>query len=352
MSVLAALELAGATTALVALPLAPALRELLYRADAAPLPTRCDEGDIRSFARSFRARIAPAMPLLAEAAERGETLTTLLEDGTRALVVGGRGACEGPVPADLAMLCASDVYIPAESRFLRELYVHGKLFAGHDSVFRALLVEGDAELSERAIVLRWMHAQGRLSAGAHSQFHGRLSADGDIQLALGCRFERVSAKVIVTGMGNGLPAQTRPVWAPGKSIIDQPMGRLRTAGDLHLAAGDGFCGHLISRRSIRIDEGVQVMGSMKSHGATWLGKGAQVHGAVVSESEVRVAGGCFIRGPLLCESDLIIGRNTQIGTPDSPTTVSAPRIQIASDAVLHGSIWAREHGEVQEQVQE
>ncbi len=345
MSVWGAIGLLGATTTLAGLPLAPALWELRHRTDAAPLPTRNDEGDVRAFARSFRTCLAPMLPLLAAAEANRETLPASLPDGTPAMLVGVPGCLDTFSTMNSALLCAEDAFIPAGSRLLRELYVRGRLVGARDVVMRAALVEGDTELGEGAIVLRWLHTEGRLAADAGAQLYGRISAGREIQLAPGCRFERMSAKTIICGAEHAPSRRRVPA---GRSIVDLAIGRLRTIGDLHLGPGDGFQGHLVSMRSVRIDGGVRVLGSTKSHRATWLGDGAEVHGALVSGEDAYIASGCFVDGPLLCERTLTIGPGSEIGTQDSPTTISAPRIRIAPGAVLHGTVWAREYGAVEE----
>ena len=117
-------------------------------------------------------------------------------------------------------------------------------------------------------------------------------------------------------------------------------------GEVHLATGDVVQGHIVALGRVRVDEGARVTGSIKSHALVQLGCSVEVHGAITSVKRLSIAERCFVRGPLLCEGDVTIGTGTQIGSPDAPTTVSAPRIRIAPGAVVYGTLWAREFGEV------
>jgi hypothetical protein len=77
-----------------------------------------------------------------------------------------------------------------------------------------------------------------------------------------------------------------------------------------------------------------------------LGGSVEVHGAITSSGRIEVAERCFVRGPVLCENEVVIGTGTQVGSPDCPTTISAPRIRLAPGAAVYGTLWARESGEV------
>lgn len=347
MSFFAPVILTAATTAMAALPLAPAILEFIRREDATPLPTRTDDGDIRSFASSFRRYIDPLVPELDAAASARETRTITMPDGAPGLLLGTRGACDfAGRTVEQVVLCTQDAFLPPQVSFTRDLYVRGRLVGGADNVLRAALVEGDASLGDRTTLLRWLHAKGNLNAGRNCRLFGRVSADSAIFIGYGCRFERMSAPAIVAALEELPPYLQRLQNTGDRSIIDRRFGRLRVNAEVHLATGDDVQGHIVAQGTVRIDEGARVTGSIKSHEQVRLGGSVEVHGAITSIGRIEMSERCFVRGPVLCESDVAIGTGTQIGSPDAPTTVSAPRIRIAPGAVVYGTLWAREAGEV------
>jgi cytoskeletal protein CcmA (bactofilin family) len=339
--------LTAVTTALAALPLAPAVREFMRREDAAPLPTRSDDGDVRSFANSFRRYLEPLLPQLDDAACARETRAVTTPDGTPALLLGSRGACDfAGRTVDQVVLCAQDAFLPPQVSFTRDLYVRGRLVGGADDILRAALVDADASLGDRTTLLRWLHVQGSLTAGSNCQLFGRVSAGRAIFLGFGCRFERVSAPAILSALEE-IPAYLQRLQNTGdRSTIDRRYGRLRVNGEVHLATGDVVQGHIVALGTVRIDAGARVTGSVKSHATVRLGGSVEVHGAITSSGRIDLAERCFVRGPVLCEDEVVIGTGTQVGSPDSPTTISAPRIRLAPGAVVYGTLWARESGEV------
>ena len=106
-------------------------------------------------------------------------------------------------------------------------------------------------------------------------------------------------------------------------------------------------GNIIVTGSIQVDERTRIFGSAKSNGDIHLREQAEVQGSLVSTRTIHIASNCSVKGPLLAENEIIIGAGTQIGTPGSPTTVSAPRIRVSPDCVIHGTLWARVEGRVE-----
>jgi predicted acyltransferase (DUF342 family) len=128
--------------------------------------------------------------------------------------------------------------------------------------------------------------------------------------------------------------------------MEMRLGRVRSNGDFHLRDSDAFQGHIVAAGRVAIEDNVIVVGSIKARTDMEIGSGTQVEGTVVSRGHMSIGGRCYIKGPVMCEEELVIGPGTQIGTPASPTTVSAPRIRICPGALVCGTLWAREAGEV------
>jgi predicted acyltransferase (DUF342 family) len=124
------------------------------------------------------------------------------------------------------------------------------------------------------------------------------------------------------------------------------LGRVRSGGDFYLRDSDTFQGHIVATGRVAIGDSVLVLGSVKARKEVEIGSGTLVEGTVVCRGRMSIAQRCYIKGPVLSEQEIVIGADTQVGTPASPTTVSAPRIRIAPGARVYGSIWARETGEV------
>jgi cytoskeletal protein CcmA (bactofilin family) len=228
---------------------------------------------------------------------------------------------------------------------MRELYVRGDAQIANDSLVRAALIEGAAMLGERTSIMRWIYSTGDLEAGVGSRLFGRAASDGSITLAHGCQFERLRAKTICAG-AQSVAASQPDEGRPRSSLIDMRLGRVRSNGDFHLRDSDVFQGHIIAAGRVAIEGNVLVFGSVKARTDVEIGSRTQVQGTVVSGGHCSIADHCFLKGPVMSEGEIVIGTGTQIGTPDAPTSVSAPRVRIAPGAVVCGSITAREGGEV------
>ncbi len=348
--VLAPAALAALTGSMVALPLTPAVLEILRRKDAGPLPARKDDGNIRNFARSMRRYIAPLREPLAVCAQSGAIQESCLGDGSYALVV-GQGGDYGASDEKIQtlILFAQSVSLSHRMIFLKDLYAAGDLYGGRQIIFRAVLAEKDVFLGEETLVARWLHSEGSVFAGRGSTLYGRLSAETAAALSTGCKFERVCAPVIVTA-ANAL--QRRGHQADGTvrefHIQQGRLGRSRIRGDIHFHPGEMFLGNIIATGAVRIDEKTRILGSAKAGTHIQLGTGAEVEGSLVSSGRIDVGPECLIRGPVLADKEIVIASGVQIGSPDSPATVSAPRIRISSGSRVYGTLWARLEGRVEE----
>lgn len=345
----APLALVAATGAMVALPLTPALLEVRSRQDAAPLPTRTDDGNIRNFANAFRSYIEPVKTMLATCVERGSVHQAKLRDGVDAILIGAPTECAFATnEVNAVVLCGGDeVHLPSDTIFSRDLYCSGILFGGDNDVYRAILAESDVFLGSNTTVLRWMHAEGAIRVGSGSAIFGRTSSEKAIQFGSGCRFERVHARTVAFGGSDLAPQQARANIYGKRSIMDVRLGRLRVRGDFHLSAGELLEGHIIASGGVRIEDCARIAGSAKSRKDIHIGENTELHGTVVSGGDLHIARGCFLRGPVIAEGEIYIGAGTQIGSPESLTTVSAPRIRIAHGVVVHGTVWARTSGTVE-----
>ena len=324
---------------MLALPLVPSLTELHRRRDAAPLPTRSDDGKIENFAQSMREYMAPLAAL-------DDASACALRDGVQGRVLRMEDIPELPgTPVEVPVFAPHSLVFPVPVCFARELYVRGNLQIANDSLLRAVLVEGDAALGERTSVVRWIHVAGDLDAHCEAQLFGRASAAGSITLRRGCTFERLRASSIHAGTNRAPIYEISPVWK-GKSLVDMRLGRVRSNGDFHLRDSDAFQGHIVAVGRVAIEDNVLVIGSVKARTDVEIGSGTHVEGAIVSRGRTTIAAQCYVKGPVLSEGEIVIGPGTQIGTPASPTTVSAPRIRLAAGAIVCGSVWAREAGEV------
>ena len=196
------------TTGWILLALAPAILEMRRKTDAEPLNVvRRSETDIRHFANGFREFLHRHFaPLLADCMESGVPVVGILEDGTpfRMLPEGREtapdlGTGSGDTQEQELTLACGNLHLPGKRAYLREIYAKGSLHAGEGSALRAALAEQSVYLGAGSTTFRWLHAGADIHADPDCRLFGRVSADRLIQLADGCRFERLHAPRIEFG---------------------------------------------------------------------------------------------------------------------------------------------------------
>lgn len=340
-SILAPLALTATTGALLALPLAPALRELRSKRDARPLITRKDDGRIGNFASSLRRR---CNELELRLFHNGYPLdnAVLSADETRVRIL-TRPPLERHVE-DL-VLCPNPIQLLDGFRSLGDFYAIDSVHCGASNVFRALMSESEIQLGDENQILRWIHAESALRTGKRCLLFGRASSSESIALSTDCTFERIHAPLIYTS-SDASQLSLRIESDPFSKLAHSGIGRMRVHDKVHLSCGQQHRGDLVSTKTLMMDEESSVLGSVKANGEIRLNERASVDGSLVGTKAIHIGPGCFVKGPVISEQEIHIGTGTQIGLAGSATTISAPRIYLSPGSVLHGTVWARVEGRV------
>jgi len=339
MPLLQPLALFAATGALAALPLAPALGELRRSRDAAALPIRRDDDNIRNFADTFRAF---SRVHLERADQQFSDCSALIfhKGEYRRFLNNDDETIRG------VLLSKTDLSLGRGMVFSDDLYCAGTLIGGARNVYRSVLGEEDVCLGEGSQVLRWLHAGGSVSLGPDCRLHGRASAEFIIYLRPGCTFRRMHATVVaaIRDELERKPSRHTPVSGGGDLGVSRFPGRLD--GYFYLPAGAVHEGSVIARGKALLGAASHLRGNLKAHGTVQVSEQAEIDGSLVGTSSIYLAEDCFVRGPIISEKKIVVAAGAQIGSPESLTTISAPAISLAPGAIVHGTVWARDTGEV------
>ncbi|HVH86241.1 MAG TPA: hypothetical protein VM912_05920 [Terriglobales bacterium] len=262
-SILAPLALTASTGALLALPIAPALREWMSKRDAGPLVTRKDDGRIENFADSLRSRCR-GLASSVDLARTSEATGFFEPAGTKIFLSTESGIWAGPKQIDVLVICAAPSQLPAGFLSTDNFYAKRTLRAGENSLFRALLGEEEIVLGDNSRILRWIHAESGLSVGHGCLLFGRASSNKALTLSAGCRFEQMQAPVIYTSSdAMEIPVRTEP--APFSKLAHAGIGRSRVHGKAHLTAGQQHRGDLVVTKTLVMEEDSSVLGSIKAN---------------------------------------------------------------------------------------
>jgi cytoskeletal protein CcmA (bactofilin family) len=324
----------------------PALMELFRPTDIAPLKVvDRSSGYVAYFARNFRQYLEKQTAALPREAQAGDFFG-LLPDGTQFLRVHKtadaltREAEEGT--QSRLVVVDTPLTLKGGETFLMEVYARAPLVGGPGAVYRAVYAEQELTLGDRSRVLRWAHAGGRMVVGAHSVLRGRITSDTAVMLSGDVVFERIGAPVIAVGA-----VQEPPPTPPSlPKAFKFPKGarrvgdHVRVEGDLDVPEGLRVTSSVVVSGRLRIGLGAIVEGSVKAHGDVDLADEAQVKGAVVTRTRLMTGTGAWIAGPAIAEERVRLGKNTLVGGPDLPATVSAPEVELATGATVYGQISA------------
>ncbi len=364
-----------ATVGLFLLPLLPALFEVFWPTDVAPLKVVQDyDNNPMHLDYGFRKYIATHDADI----KNTDNTTGTLSDGTPFNRIGEKNRLELDAARHTKLILSQHpLDLPGGKSFEAEVYSEQTIITGNHSFFRAILANETLSFGDYSTVLRWAHSEGAMEVGYGSVLYGRATSNQQIRLGIDCYFERIHAPVILCGKE---PAESSPPLAARMLLeeikhVKSKAGRRRLLeGDLDFPANHVFDGDIVAGSTATVGDNAHIKGSLKSNALNdivhylhttgalagnpagrarcELGNQVQLDGALISTHDLYIGKHCRILGPVVAENLLVIRTGTVIGTPDHPTTVTAPEIIIESGCIIFGSLWATKQGHIQSMVQE
>jgi cytoskeletal protein CcmA (bactofilin family) len=372
MALWAVFALTGATTALLGVPVAPALWELFKRGDATPLPTSHDDGKVTNLAEVLSSRLETLRPQL-QLCAASNTIARSHTDSMEVLLVGRSHFEIAPefTRALQAVMCSGSASIPAGQVIDADVHADSILHLQPQAALRAGVSLVDVILDREGLVLRWLHAVRSIDLHAGSAVYGRLSAGQSVHLEPGCMFQRIHSPQIHTVQSDDLHR------SPGAScdcVLTVPRchiceidsshqrenyelqdafvtsrRRIRHEGDFLVRSHQTLNADVIATGSVRFGPHSRFNGSTKSYKDMFVEEGACIHGSLVCGGTLCLGEHSSVTGPVMAEEDIVIASGARIGRPDALTTIAARNIKIATGCQLHGTVWARVRGLIEDQ---
>jgi cytoskeletal protein CcmA (bactofilin family) len=352
---LASIILFGMAIVWFSLPLVPTILEVRKRGAARPLSIdRANEGEIRHFAHTFKTFLESNFrgPSLRECIDQGMDLQGKLDDGTRYRVVPSSGERFAAATAETRsvpelIIFSAPTVLPAGLEFVHGVYAAEDIDCGSETLTRALYGARNVRLGEGAVVLRWIHVDKELVAGAGCALYGRASAEQAMRIGPGAEFERLYAPRIVFENGE--------IAAPANGSADTRLQLVKLQAtrmaehcyaidsDLDLPPDSLIRGDFVVRGAVRIGRNSRVEGSIKSQKGMSIQRGSTIQGSVIG-GELEIESDCRIRGPVAASGEIIIHTGCRLGEQMHPTSVTAPYILVDPGVLAFGTVWARERG--------
>lgn len=377
MSIFWSLLLILVTLSLFTLPLVPGLIEIVKKTDVKPLRVlQAYDSNPFHFAEGFRDYVRKQFGDIHSA----QNHNGLLENGTKYQLVGEKGIpnLDASSITTKLLLSAHPLTLPAGELFETEIYGAQAILTGERSHFRALLADGTLHIRDHCTVLRWAHSNGEMAVGRHSKLFGRATSNHTIVLGDMVQFERLHAPRILTTSLSSVAAPSPGVTLTRLGALNdikiQSGRRWVLSGSLDFPAEHSFDGDIVTGTTAIVGDHAHIIGSIKCNAhndvayhlqnsgiATRtdrpiarceIGNHVRIDGSVISSHDLTIGQHCQIFGPVIAEGTLVIGAGTVIGSPECPTTVTAPHIIIEGSCTVYGTLWAKESGLVRTTPQE
>jgi cytoskeletal protein CcmA (bactofilin family) len=137
--------------------------------------------------------------------------------------------------------------------------------------------------------------------------------------------------------------------APLLSLLNaQAWGKKgwRVKGQCQVPNAHHLVGPLVVLGPLEIGADCVIEGDIKAHGAVKIGPRSLVTGSVFSPRAISLSEGALVHGPVMSEDRIHLSAHCVVGRLTQPATVCARHIDAASGACVHGTLWARESGQL------
>ncbi len=167
----------------------------------------------------------------------------------------------------------------------------------------------------------------------------------------GSQFQKLGAPTVLLGIAASsrqalAKAPPSSPWVPPPQA--QPWGRhgWRIAGDCRIPDAHQVTGPLVVMGALTVGADCQLDGDIKAHGPVQVGPRSRLAGALFSEQPIRLQDDARVLGPVVSEVQIRLAPGVVVGTLEQPGTVSAPQLLAHAGAVVHGTVWASQSGQV------
>lgn len=194
----------------------------------------------------------------------------------------------------------------------------------------------------------WRHPIDRHALPAHLPARTQ-ALPASLQLAPGASFGQVQAQRLLLGSGPMPLAPDEPAlspWQPPASASPWGAAGWRIGQRLDIGAHRRVPGSLVVLGRLNMLGPGRIEGDLKVHKDLHLGAGVCVQGNLLGEGDIWLDTGCQVHGLVVTEGVLHLAPGVVIGTPGTPASVCARVIEVQGPVLVHGSVLAREGGQV------
>lgn len=333
-------------------PFIPGIIELYRPRDDHPLYVDQDYvRDPRFFGKSFRRLLM--QPEIFRAPVSMQTIQAKLSRMEQLEIADDKQLASNSHLAHL-LLVRGDLDLGDHAVLEKEVYVQGDTFIKHNVQFRAMACDGDLILGPSSRVVRWLDVNGNITAekganlGVSSACGQTLSLDADVE------FRRLFALPVRT-YGRGRPDAPRIVPPPPEEPEEQEKEKLENVeddldyvkGSLTLAENDQINRDLVVKGDLHAKEGAVFHGTVKVYGKTNFDKEVVVKGNLFCEGDIQLDEDCEVWGNVFCQSSVFLGKGCRIGQKGKVKSIIGKKaVTFSENVIVHGYVLTEGKGRV------
>ncbi|MCE5194229.1 MAG: hypothetical protein LLF28_02055 [Nitrospiraceae bacterium] len=311
---------------LIMIPFIPGIIEMLRPKDSDPLFIKMDyTKDPRYFGTAFKSLLKESLSDLKE----GNKDVRLSKD--EVVKISSSENIKRNTEVSTIIYFLGKLESEDNVKFDKEIYVADSVEIGANGIVRAIACDRDISLSENVNVIRWLDAEGKITAENGCDLGISSSCSKEFRIADNCRFKRILGSPVITfRKSNGRMSVSNKerhailVDDEKCTVIPENTETAKT---------------IIIKQDLLIKDNCIFRESVKAYGNIIIGKNVQISGNLFSEKSIDILEGSQIKGNVFSQGHIQIRNNVEIGTNNKMKSVIGKKgVLIGQDVTIHGYI--------------
>jgi len=252
------------------------------------------------------------------------------------------------------LLVRGDLELGDHAILEKEAYVQGDTFVRHNVQFRALACDGDLILGPSSRIVRWLDVNGNITAEKSANLGVSTACGQTLALDVDVEFKRLFALPVRT-YGRGRPDAPRIVPPPPEEDETQEKGEFKNVeddldyvkGSLTLGENEQINRDLVVKGDLLAKEGAVFHGTVKVYGKTNFEKEVVVKGNLFCENDIQMEEGCEVWGNVFCQSSVFLGKGCRLGQKGKiKSLIGKKAVTFSENVIVHGYVLTEGKGRV------
>ncbi len=316
------------------IPFLPGIIEYYRKTDADPLFVAIGYSkDPRYFSTSFKHILANSI----EGLKQGQSTVNVKLSKRETIEITADRIIPSGNEIDHLLYIKGDLTSGNHVKLMMDVFATGNVSLGTDNIVQVLAAEGNVNMAKGVSFKRWVDADGKLDISANCDLGISATSGNLLRIAGNCRFRRLYAMPIVSGIINEpLIGDYENIFPANKMIMDISFAREKKT---IIEANTEINQNMIFIKSVEIRNDCIFRGAIKSYGSFNILENVTICGNVFADGDIRLGNGTVVLGNIFSQGSIFLASGARVGRPNIiKSVIGKKNVTIEKDVIIYGYV--------------